>query len=245
MVEDICLVISIVSDCRLFGSRQQYSFFIGHKGIECHYSEVFNLSILHVEYRRSPEHPLPAPVEDAMAIYHALLRRKISPSQLMFMGDSAGGGLSLLTIQSLIQHQLAVPRGVIVLSPWADISVTAESHTRNRHTDVMLSMEDHAWMVEQLLGPKHAELSLNSSVYSPLFGSFKGFPPMYINVGTAEILEDDARQVWQKAKDEGVDVTFEEGLHLMHVYPSLFPYFPEARNTLNNIHQWIERIHAK
>jgi acetyl esterase/lipase len=106
-------------------------------------------------------------------------------------------------------------------------------------------MNRKAWIIEQLLGPNHAELSPNSSVYSPLFGSFEGFPPMYINVGTAEILEDDSRLVLQKAQEADVDVTFEEGLHLMHVYPVFFSYFPEARSTLHNINQWLQTIYTR
>ena len=246
MVVDIYLVISRVSDS-IFAHQKSYtysSFFTAHSGIECHFSKLFNISILHVEYRLSPEHFLPAPVEDAMAVYQTLLHRKISPSQLTFMGDSAGGGLSLLTIQSLIEQRLPVPRGVVTLSPWTDISSSGESVKRNRDVDVMLNMDDNTWMIEQLLGPKYAELSANSSAYSPLFGSFKGFPPMYINVGTAELLEDDARRVWKKAQDDGVDVTFEEGLHLMHIYPVFFSYFPEARHTLDNIKQWLEKLYA-
>jgi len=65
---------------------------------------------------------------------------------------------------------------------------------------------------------------------------------MYINVGTAKILEDGARGVVDKAQKAGVDVTFEEGLHLMHVYPAFFSYFPEARHTLDNIHKWMQII---
>jgi acetyl esterase/lipase len=65
---------------------------------------------------------------------------------------------------------------------------------------------------------------------------------MYVTVGTAEILEDDARGIVENARDAGVDVTFEEGLHLMHVYPLFFSYFPEARNTLDNINKWIQTI---
>jgi len=187
---------------------------------------------------------LPAPVEDSVAIYRALLQRNISPSQLIFMGDSAGGGLTLLTIQSLIAHQLPVPRGIIALSPWTDISASGESHQRNRLTDVMLSLDNHQLTLQLLLGPNYADVLTNSSDFSPLFGSFKGFPSMYINVGTAEILEDDARGVVAKAQEADVDVTFEEGLHLMHVYPSFFPFFPEARNTLNNIKQWIDKLFA-
>jgi acetyl esterase/lipase len=89
---------------------------------------------------------------------------------------------------------------------------------------------------------EQSRLRLYDPRISPLFGSFKGFPPMYVTVGTAEILEDDARGVVENARDAGVDVTFEEGLHLMHVYPLFFSYFPEARNTLDNINKWIQTI---
>lgn len=187
---------------------------------------------------------MPAAVEDAVAIYRALLQHKISPSQLIFMGDSAGGGLSLLTIQSLLTEKLPVPRGVVVLSPWTDISSSGESHVRNRETDVMLRMDQNDWLLQQLLGPKHTELSPDSPIYSPLFGSFAGFPPMYISVGTAEILEDDAKRVYHKAQEAGVDATYEEGVHLMHVYPVFFPYYPEARETLNNINEWIQKVYS-
>jgi acetyl esterase/lipase len=181
-------------------------------------------------------------VEDTIAVYRALLHQNISPSQLIFMGDSAGGGLSLLTIQSLITHKLPLPRGVIVLSAWTDLSSSSESHKRNRLTDIMLRDDNNNWTISQILGPNHSPLTANSSLFSPLFGSFAGFPSMYINVGTAEKLEDDSRGVVKKAQETGVDVTFEEGLHLMHVYPLFFPYYPEARNTLNNIRRWMDTL---
>ncbi|CAF1474338.1 unnamed protein product [Rotaria sordida] len=213
-----------------------------YSGIECHFSKIFNITILHLEYRLNPEHPLTAAVDDSVALYRALLRDNISSSQLVMMGDSAGGGLALLTIQAIIARQLPVPRGVIVFSPWTDLSASGESYTRNRLTDVMLTTDRIKWMVKVILSTNHPELSADSPVVSPLFGSFEGFPPMYINVGTAEVAEDDSRAVVKKAKDTGINVTFEEGLHLMHVYPIFFLYCPEARNTLNNINKWIQTI---
>jgi monoterpene epsilon-lactone hydrolase len=198
-----------------------------------------------LEYRLSPEHPLPASVDDSVAVYHALLRQNISSSQLFIMGDSAGGGLSLLTVQAIIAHHLPVPRGVIVLSPWTDLSASGESYSRNAAIDVALNADDGKWLASKLLGPNHSKLSLNNPLVSPLFGSFEGFPPMYINVGTAEILEDDSRRVSKKAEEAGVDVTFEEGIHLMHAYPLFFPYCPEARNTLDNINKWIQTTLTK
>ena len=158
------------------------------------------------------------------------------------MGESAGGGLALSMVQTLIAQQIPVPRGIIVLSPWADLSISAESYTRNDKHDVMFRPEQLKWVTAQLLNSNHSGLTLHSPLVSPLFGSFKGFPPMYINVGTAEILEDDSRGILQKARNAGVNVTFEEGLHMMHVYPIFFPYFPEARNTLHNIHKWIQKL---
>jgi acetyl esterase/lipase len=181
-------------------------------------------------------------VDDGVAMYRALLHNNISPSQLLFMGDSAGGGLALLTIQALLARELPIPRGVITLSPWADLSISSESYTRNKKIDVMVSTDIIMWMTSQFLGPNLSQLPAYDPLISPRFGSFKGFPPMYVTVGTAEILEDDARGVVKEAQDAGVDVTFEEGLHLMHAYPLFFPYFPEARNTIDNINQWIQTI---
>lgn len=201
------------------------------------------MSILHLEYRLSPEHPLPGAVDDAVAIYAALLKQGVSSSQIMFMGDSAGGGLILLTIQALIARQFAVPRGVITVSPWADVSASGDSYVRNAKVDVMLDPKSTEWAVSFLLNSDKPKLALNDPRLSPMFGSFEGFPPMYVTVGTAEILEDDARGVVKKAKAAGIDVTFEEGLHLMHVYPLFFPYYPEAQNSLNNIQRWIDQIY--
>ncbi|CAF3386574.1 unnamed protein product [Rotaria sp. Silwood2] len=84
---------------------------------ECYLSQLFDLTILHVEYRLSPEHPLSAAIDDTVAIYRALLHQTISPSQILIIGDSAGGGLALLTIQAVLARQLRVSRGIIALSP--------------------------------------------------------------------------------------------------------------------------------
>jgi len=195
-----------------------------------------------VEYRLSPEHSFPAAVDDTIAVYRTLLRNNIPPSQLIFMGDSAGGGLALLTIHALLAHELPIPRGVIAISPWTDLSTSRESYTRNEKIDPMLSIDRIRWAAVNLLNPNQSQISLYDPLISPLFGSFKGFPPMYVTVGTTELIEDDSREMVKKAQDVGVDVTFEEGLHLMHIYPLFFPYYPEARNTLDNINKWIQRL---
>ncbi|CAF3552561.1 unnamed protein product [Rotaria sp. Silwood1] len=87
------------------------------------------MSLLHLEYRLVPEHPLPAAVDDALALYRALLRNGISSSRLIIMGDSAGGGLTLLTVQALLDRNLPIPRAVITISPWTDLSLSVDIST--------------------------------------------------------------------------------------------------------------------
>ncbi|CAF1016366.1 unnamed protein product [Rotaria sordida] len=139
---------------------------------------------------------------------------------MLIMDDSAGSDLPLLTIQAIIAGQLTIPRDVIVISPQTDLSLSGENHTRNRLTDVMLNTDMTKWMVKVLMDINHSDLSPDNSLFSPLFGKFEGFPPMYID-----------------AQEAGVDITFEEGLHLMYIYPIFFLYYLKARNTRNNINK--------
>ena len=88
----------LILQCRVFLEIKLCFFSLptGYSGFECHLSRLFNLTILHVEYRLCPEYPLPAAVDDGVALYQALLHDNTPPSQLIFMGDSAGGGLAFL-----------------------------------------------------------------------------------------------------------------------------------------------------
>ncbi|CAF1156639.1 unnamed protein product [Didymodactylos carnosus] len=206
--------------------------------------QKINLPLLHVEYRLVPEHPLPAAVEDVMAVYNALLTQDSSVNKrIIGMGDSAGGGLLLLTLQAIISKHLPIPLAAVPISPWTDLSYSGDSYTRNRDLDVMVKYDSFQWGVELVLGGsaliKSKNIQPNDPIYSPLFGSFKKFPPMYIVVGTAELLESDARSVYEKAKAEKVEVTLEAGEHMMHVYPMFGLYYPEATQAMNRINTWL------
>ncbi|CAF5005198.1 unnamed protein product, partial [Rotaria sp. Silwood1] len=156
-----------------------------YSGFECQLSRIFNATIIHLEYRRAPEHPFPAAIDDSLTLYRAVLQDGIFPSRLVIMSDSAGGGLTLLTIQALLARQLPKPRAGIILSAWADFSLSGESFTRNHLQDVILHAEGFPWTVEKILDLNHSQIMRDDPSYSPLFGSFKDFPPLYITVGTA------------------------------------------------------------
>lgn len=219
--------------------KYDFSHSIGYVGFECHLSHIFNRSVVHLEYRRLPEYSMLDIIEDVVTLYRALLRDGISSSRIIIMGDSAGGSLSITTIQTLLSRDLPIPGGIISISPFADATLKQDSFQRNSLVDLISSDDMHEFVIH-LMCNSHAQLARNDPRISPLFGSFKGFPPMYITVGTSEMMEDVGREVADKARTAGVDITLESGEHLQHDYPLFFHYFPEARNSLHRMHQWIE-----
>ena len=79
--------------------------------------------VISVDYRLAPEHPYPAAVDDALAAYEALLGDGTAPSDIVFAGESAGGGLAVATLVNARDHGLPVPAAAFVMSPYADLTL--------------------------------------------------------------------------------------------------------------------------
>src|SRR5690606_7976587 len=79
------------------------------------------------EYRLAPEHPFPAGLEDLVVVYARLLESGVRAHQIAMTGDSAGGGLVISTLLAAADCGLPMPRAVVLLSPWTDLTLTAPS----------------------------------------------------------------------------------------------------------------------
>ena len=75
-----------------------------------------------LDYRRAPEHPFPAAVDDALAGYRGLLDAGIAPGSIVLGGDSAGGGLTVATLIAIRDRGLALPAAAVCISPWTDLT---------------------------------------------------------------------------------------------------------------------------
>lgn len=188
-------------------------------------------------YGLAPENPFPAAPDDVRAAWDGLIGQGVSPSDVIIGGDSAGGALAFGLLTQLCAEKAGLPAGVFGFSPLTDMTHAGASFTQNAQSDVLLVADKAADMNRMFLGnhsPKEPRVS-------PLFGGFKGAPPVWITVGDTEILLDDARSLAQLCEEHGVSTTLVERRDLPHVWPIFHNMLPEARETLDQLADWIKQ----
>ena len=194
-----------------------------------------NLRALSVDYRLAPEYPFPAALEDTTHMFQWLVQSGISPSRIVLGGDSAGGNLVLTTLLKLRDSDYPLPAAAFCLSPVTDFKGETPSRTRMANTDPLLPPESGKWLEAYTAGA-----SLDQPLLSPLNADLQGFPPLLLQVGTQEILLDDARLFAEKAKQAGVNVTLEIYPGMWHVFQSLGKLLPEARQAIQQVAKFIQ-----
>ena len=192
--------------------------------------------VLYFDYRLAPEHPFPAAVEDAVAAYRWLADR-LEPRHIAFMGDSAGGGLALATLHKLRDQGHALPAAVVAVSPWTDLALTGPSLRANAEADPMLRVD----ALPMLAGYYLAGADPTDPYASPLYGDPSGFPPTLIQVGSDEILHDDAARMADKMKAAGCEVEIEVWPRMPHAWHLYARILPEGRQAIEQIGTFLQR----
>lgn len=201
-----------------------------HKMHVAKFAAGCQLRSLLFDYRLAPEHPFPAAVEDCLAAYQWLLEQGFEPGKIIVGGESAGGTLTLSLLLALKRHQLPLPVAAFSVSPVTDLSCQAASFTTNAKKDVAPMGSWTVWTNMYMAGHDP-----HDPLLSPLFGDYRGLPPLYICVGTHEIHLDDCIQVAEVARQAGVHVTLRKWDRMIHAFPLLSPLFPEAKRALGEI----------
>jgi acetyl esterase/lipase len=191
--------------------------------------------VLAVDYRLAPEHPFPAAHEDAVSAYHWLLANGADPGRIAVMGDSAGGGLVFSLLLRLRDEGVPLPGAAVALSPWTDLALTGPSLRLNAAADPMLSAEDPPQFVENYL----AGADPRTPYVSPLYGDPAGLPPTIIQVGSDEVLRDDAVRMAVRMRAAGCQVELEIWPRMPHVWHVFVPLIPEARRAIERIGSFV------
>lgn len=173
-----------------------------------------SMDVLSFDYRLAPEHPYPAAPEDAMAVWNYLMLLGYGARDVMIAGDSAGGNLALSLVLKLKSEGRLLPRGLVLMSPWTDLTSSGKSHVTKAQIDPVLNADYLEQMIQNYAGGQNLE----NPYISPLFGDYEGFPPIYIQVGSNEILQDDAVMLYKKLLKANVSVKMDVFKGMWHVF---------------------------
>lgn len=208
-----------------------------HRPVCAYLARTGNARVLSVDYRMAPEHVYPAAVDDAVAWWKELLRQGIQPQEVVFAGDSAGGGLALACMVAAREQGLPMPAGAVLFSPWTDLSCSGETMRTLAKADVMFNPDSLPQAAALYLAGRPATTPLAS----PLFADLKGLPPLMIHASRHEILLADSTRLHERAKQQGVISELHLRSRLPHVWPTML-LLPEARQTLKECGEFIARV---
>lgn len=197
--------------------------------------QVTGYRVLTFEYALAPESPYPAALDDAVKVWNHITKT-VNPSDIVVVGESAGGGLSLALGLYLRDNGLPLPLGIVTLSAWTDLTITNRSHTTLDKKDPILSSDE---LRIAALKYSHGEYLKNPYI-SPVYGDFEGFCPVLIHVGSNEVLFDDSKVLYEKLKEANVDVKISIYDGMWHVWHGFD--VPESKAALLEIKEFMEGL---
>lgn len=182
-----------------------------------------------LDYRLAPEHPYPAAVDDARAAYEGILKQGVDPARIVLAGESAGGGLAVAALLASRDAGLPMPACAYLMSPYADLTLSGETLTSKESLDPILTPEGLRVRAPEYLGGADPSIPL----ISPILGDLNGLPPLLIQVGSHEILLDDAIRLAAAAATGDVAVTLDVTPGVPHVFQGFGGLLDEAGAALD------------
>lgn len=191
-------------------------------------------SVCCLDYRLAPEHRYPAAIDDAFEMYRRILGSGTPPEKIVLCGESAGGGLVFALALKLKDEGLPLPRGIIAMSPWSDLTLSGDSYNFNRANDPSMTEKRLRFYAES-----YAD-DLSDPYISPLFGDLTGLPPSLILVGGHEIMLSDSILLYNKLIRQGCRSTLHIAPEMWHVY--LMYNIAEARGGYGRINNFLGEL---
>jgi len=207
-----------------------------HRPMVARIAEAAKAVAIVADYRLGPENRFPAAVEDAVAVYRALLEWRIDPGQIIVAGDSAGGGLAMALALALKAEGLPQPAGFFVISPWADLTQSGASYRTKAATDPTITKAGLDSAALAYLGG----LDARDPLASPVLGDFEGVAPVLIQTGSEEALLSDSLTLADVLAHARVDVRLEVWPEMIHVFHAWGGALQAARRAIKVAGTWMD-----
>ena len=212
------------------------AFFLGsmntHRAFLTQVAARTQMQVLHLDYPLSPEHQYPEALDALFDVYCQLLDQGVQSKDIILSGDSCGANLALALALRIRQEEMPQVSGLILMSPFLDLTLSSESLRYNRKHDALLSIEALEAGIDYYV-PKSVDRA--DPFVSPFFADFNGLPPIHVQVGSKEILLDDAQRFKNKAEDADLDVEFKIYTGMWHNFQMFGAWFEEGQHALADL----------
>ncbi|MBR1420822.1 MAG: alpha/beta hydrolase [Selenomonadaceae bacterium] len=199
-----------------------------------------NAALFALDYRIAPENQYPAALDDAVNAYFGMLDAGCDPNKIVLIGDSAGGNLAAVFALYLKDHNLPLPKAMILISPWLSMEDSLPSRIQNRSSDQILG-EKNPKMNPEVMNSSYAkDQDLRDPYISPVYGDLSNLPPTLIIAGSDEILLDDTLLFASREQIAGVDV--QESIYpgMSHDWTLLIPELQESQEMFREIAAFVD-----
>lgn len=210
-------------------------------------------TVIHYEYRCAPEHRYPAALEDTMKIWDWLLSQGFKEENIITVGDSAGGHLSLNLFMKLHDTGRKQPKAAVLMSPWLDMTASGKSYVENYKNDPIFGIRGKTPSPDEV-----QKLLMSSGLYmwlgdndrkdpyiSPVYADIDNtYPPIYVTAGGYEMLLSDSETIVEKFKKAGVPAKLTVTPDMFHVF-NLYEVFPESQKAIKEVCSFIKETFSK
>ena len=198
--------------------------------------------VISIDYRMPPDHPYPAAMDDAMAVWKEVVKTN-DPKKMAIFGTSTGGGMTLAMVLRAKKEGLPLPAATAPGTPWSDMTKTGDTFFTNEMIDNILVSND-GWLGDA------AKLyaggtDLKDPQLSPIYGDFAGFPPTILTSGTRDLFLSNTVRVHRKLRQAGIvsDLHVFEGQS--HAQYAGDAFAPETKEHFAELAAFFDRHLAK
>jgi acetyl esterase/lipase len=198
--------------------------------------------IVSIDYRMPPDHPYPAAMDDAMAVWKELVKGN-DPKKMAIFGTSTGGGMTLAMVLRARKEGLPLPAATAPGTPWSDMTKTGDTFFTNEMVDNILVSND-GWLGDA------AKLYANGTdlkdpQLSPVYGDYAGFPPTILTSGTRDLFLSNTVRVHRKLRQAGVPADLHVFEGQSHAQYAGDPYAPETKEHFAELAAFFDRYLAR